>query len=84
MNDKPNLGAASNTAVPLCRAVANNLHYVVYFDNYYTSPPLISFLTAKGIFALSTVKISKISNCKLSGDKTKMEDREIYCECLQF
>ncbi|KAJ8931476.1 hypothetical protein NQ314_015601 [Rhamnusium bicolor] len=54
--DEPHLGASSNTVVRLCRAVPSNLNRVVYFDNYYTSLPLMSFLAARGIFALGTAE----------------------------
>lgn len=62
------LGAASNTVVRLCRITPNNLNYVVYFDNYYTSLPLMSFLASKGIFALGTVRRNRVPNCKLPPD----------------
>ncbi|KAJ8928920.1 hypothetical protein NQ314_018449 [Rhamnusium bicolor] len=74
--DEPDLWASSNTVVRLCRAVPNNLIHVVYFDNYYISLPPMSFLAARGIFALGTVRRNPIPNCKLpSYDQIKKENR---------
>lgn len=68
--NESNLGAASNTVVRLCRVVPDNLNYVVYFDNYYTSLSLMSFLASKGIFALGTVRRNRIPNCKFPSEDT--------------
>ncbi|KAJ8931097.1 hypothetical protein NQ314_016032 [Rhamnusium bicolor] len=69
--DELDLGASSNTFVRLCRAVPSNLNHVVYFDNYYTSLPLMSFLAVRCIFTLSTVRKNRIPNCKLPSDDQK-------------
>lgn len=81
------MGAASNTvlrfSLALCRIIPNNLNYIVYFDNNYTSLPLMSFLASRGIFALGTVRRNRIPNCKLPSDDTmKKSDRVSSWEYL--
>ncbi|KAJ8929582.1 hypothetical protein NQ314_017719 [Rhamnusium bicolor] len=81
--DEPDLGATSNTVVPLCRAVPSNLNHMVYLDNYYTSLSLMSFLAARGIFALGIVRRNRIPNCKLpSDDQIKKENRGTSSEYI--
>ncbi|CAK1581447.1 unnamed protein product [Parnassius mnemosyne] len=53
--DECDLGASSNIVVRLCRSVPRNQNYKIFFDNYYTSPELISYLAKKGIHTLGTV-----------------------------
>ncbi|CAG5028360.1 unnamed protein product [Parnassius apollo] len=53
--DECDLGASSNIVVRLCRSVPRNQNYKIFFDNYYTSPELISYLSKKGIHTLGTV-----------------------------
>nr|XP_023016760.1 piggyBac transposable element-derived protein 1-like [Leptinotarsa decemlineata] len=68
--DEPDLGAASNTVIRLSREVPTNLNHVVYFDNYYTSVPLMSFLASRGIFPLGTVRRNRApNNCKLPSEE---------------
>jgi len=38
---EPDFGASGNVVVRLCRIIPKNMNYNVYFDNYYTSVPLI-------------------------------------------
>lgn len=42
-----NLGASSNVVIRLVRNVSQDMNYRIYFDNYYTSTPLISELYKK-------------------------------------
>lgn len=63
--DEPDLGASSNVVVRLSRITPTSQNFTVYFDNYYTSLPLMHYLANKGIHCLGTVRRNRISNCKL-------------------
>ncbi|XP_055910782.1 piggyBac transposable element-derived protein 3-like [Eupeodes corollae] len=68
--DEPDLGASSNIVVRLCRCVPRNKNYKVFFDNYYTSPELISYLAKIGIHSLGTVNKGRLgSNLQLPSQK---------------
>lgn len=61
----PDLGATSNVVVRLTQTVNNFVHHIVFFDNFYTSLPLMIYLRARGIYSLGTVRVNRIPNCKL-------------------
>ncbi|XP_055910902.1 piggyBac transposable element-derived protein 3-like [Eupeodes corollae] len=68
--DEPDLGASSNIVVRLCRCVPRNKNYKVFFDNYYTSPELVSYLAKIGIHSLGTVNKGRLgSNLQLPSQK---------------
>lgn len=74
--NEPDLGASANVVVRLSRIIPENQNYVVYFDNYYTSLPLLHYLANKGTYSLGTVRRNRIPNCKLpSEDEAKKMDR---------
>ncbi|XP_032589372.2 piggyBac transposable element-derived protein 3-like [Drosophila mojavensis] len=64
----PDLGASANIVVRLTKTVQSFKHHIVYFDNFYTSLPLMVYLRAKGIYSLGTVRANRIPNCKLPDD----------------
>lgn len=68
MENAPDLGTLSNVVVRLTRNVPSNVNHIVYFDNFYTSLPLLVYLRSRGIFALGTIRGNRIANCKLSDD----------------
>lgn len=72
---EPDLGASSNVVVRLTRDVPVNNQYKLYFDNYYTSIPLINYLAKRGIHTLGTVTRNKILSCKMPSEShlKKME-----------
>lgn len=69
----PDLGATSNVVIRLSQSIPNFNNHIVYFDNFYTSLPLLVYLRARGIFSLGTIRANRIPNCKLPLDS----DREI-------
>lgn len=75
-----NLGASSNVVVRLLRNVPRNNNYRVYFDNYYTSIPLLYQLSKSGILSLGTVRKNRIPNCPAPTDKelSKADRGKIY------
>lgn len=48
----------------------NFVNHVLYFDNFYTSLPLLVYLRARGIYSLGTVRANRVPNCKLPADKS--------------
>ncbi|XP_036322223.1 piggyBac transposable element-derived protein 3-like [Rhagoletis pomonella] len=54
------------------------VNHIIYFDNFYTSLPLLVLLKSKGIYSLGTIKRERIPNCKLPSDKeSKMKRGEV-------
>ncbi|CAK1553199.1 unnamed protein product [Leptosia nina] len=41
---EPDLGESGNTVVRLARMVPRNVNHIIYFDNFYTSVPLVTYL----------------------------------------
>ncbi|XP_067614935.1 piggyBac transposable element-derived protein 3-like [Eurosta solidaginis] len=77
-NGYPDLGATSNVVVRLTETVPAMINHIVYFDNFYTSLPLLVLLKSKGIYALGTIKFEQIPNCKLPSDKdSKLKRGEV-------
>ena len=66
--NEPDLGASANNVIRLCRSIPKNCNYIVYFDNYYTGIPLMSYLFSNGILSLGTVRRNRLPNCKFSSD----------------
>lgn len=69
---KQDLGASGKVVVVvrLCRNVPENVNHKIYFNNYYTSLPLLYFLKRKGVLSLGTVRRNRIHNNKLPDEKT--------------
>ncbi|XP_051864255.1 piggyBac transposable element-derived protein 3-like [Drosophila albomicans] len=64
----PDLGASANIVVRLTQTVETFKNHIIYFDNFYTSLPLMVYLRAKGIYSLGTVRGNRIPNDKLPND----------------
>lgn len=61
----------------LCRSIPKNQNYKVFFDNYYTSPELISYLAKVGIYALGTVNRGRLGkSLKMSTHKELTADKK--------
>jgi hypothetical protein len=55
----------------------------LFFDNYYTSFPLLVYLMKLGIYSLGTLWRNRIPNCKLpEDDQFKKVDRGTSEECV--
>ncbi|CAH4029594.1 unnamed protein product [Pieris brassicae] len=70
---EPDLGESGNTVVRLTRMVPRNVNHIIYFDNFYTSVPLVTYLAKEGIFSLGTVRVNRLRNCKLPDKNTIMK-----------
>lgn len=67
--EAPVLGCTANVVVRLSKTIPVFAHHILYFDNFYTSLPLLVYLRARGIYSLGTVRLNRISNFKLPDDK---------------
>lgn len=65
LQNEPDLGASSNVVVRLSRIIPKNKNYRLFFDNYYTSLPLLIYLSKQGIYSLGTIRRNRLPNCKL-------------------
>lgn len=75
LQGEPDLGAVGNTVIRLCRSVPRNINHIIYFDNFYTSIPLLYYLKKQGIYALGTIQRNRLGkNCKLPAQKDFMKD----------
>lgn len=54
--DTPDIGATSNIVIRLSQTIPDFAHHILYFDNFYTSLPLLVYLRARGIYSLGTVR----------------------------
>ncbi|XP_047124186.2 piggyBac transposable element-derived protein 1-like [Hydra vulgaris] len=68
-NGAPDLGAAANVVSRLSQIIPDHMNHIVYFDNYYSTLPLMIYLYSRGIYSLGTVRANRIANCKLPTDK---------------
>ncbi|CAH2005856.1 unnamed protein product [Acanthoscelides obtectus] len=67
--NESDLGACANIVTRLLRNLPNDMNYHVYFDNYYTTLPLLAQLSQRGVQALGTIRRNRIPKCPLPGDK---------------
>ncbi|GFS98052.1 piggyBac transposable element-derived protein 3 [Nephila pilipes] len=69
------LGASTNVVIRLARIISRNKNYTLYFDNYYTSIPLLAYLFKEGIYSLGTINRNRIPNSKIRTEEVfnKME-----------
>ncbi|CAK1592496.1 unnamed protein product [Parnassius mnemosyne] len=73
INGEPDLGPTGNTVVRLARIVPRRANHIIYFDNFYTSIPLVTYLAKEGIYCLGTIQSNRIPNNKLPDKKTLMK-----------
>lgn len=64
----PDLGASSNVVVRLSAKIPQNVNHICYYDNFYTSLGLLTYLRGRGIYSLGTVRANRVPNIKLSTD----------------
>ncbi|KAJ8873194.1 hypothetical protein PR048_026827, partial [Dryococelus australis] len=62
----PNLGASTDVVLRLSENLPRNQTYLLYFDNWFSSPGLCVTLAKLGIYALSTVRINRYPGLSFS------------------
>lgn len=77
-NNEPNLGASSNVVKRMSRIIPRYQNYRLYFDNYFTSLPLLEYLAKQGIFSLGTARRNRIPDCKMPTDKEVQKKERGY------
>ncbi|XP_063634940.1 piggyBac transposable element-derived protein 3-like [Cydia splendana] len=77
---EPDLGASSNVVMRLARIIPRHENFRLYFDNYFTSLPLLEYLVKEGILSLGTIRRNRIPDCKLSSEKVIKKKERGYSE----
>lgn len=78
--DEIDIGFTGNLVQRLCRIIPTNHNYIVYFDNFYTSLPLVTCLAKRGIHSLGTIRRTRIPNFKFPSEK-EMNKKERGSSC---
>lgn len=80
------LGVSSKVVVRLARGIPRHINHKLFYDNYYTSIPLLVCLHSLGILAVGTVRSNHVINTPLSNEKTMILVVQWYvghgCSCL--
>jgi len=63
------LGLGASVVLRLAQTIPPNQNFKLYFDNYFTSIPLIHELRSKGIHSLGVLKSNRLSGCVLKSEK---------------
>lgn len=69
VQDEPDLGASSNVVVRMSRIIASGVHHKIYYDNYFSSLPLVNYLSEKSIHSVATVRTNRLPNYKATSQK---------------
>ncbi|XP_053964729.1 piggyBac transposable element-derived protein 3-like isoform X1 [Anastrepha ludens] len=70
---EPDIGATGNVVIRLLRDVPRYQNHIIYFDNFYTSLPLVHYLAKQGILSVGTVQQNRIPNSKLPDKREFMK-----------
>uniref|UniRef100_W5MWM0 PiggyBac transposable element-derived protein domain-containing protein n=1 Tax=Lepisosteus oculatus TaxID=7918 RepID=W5MWM0_LEPOC len=63
-------GLGTNVVLHLCKTIRNPPDYVVYFDNFFTSLSLLTYLKdSTGLRSLGTIRKNGLMGCKLEDDR---------------
>ncbi|CAK1547958.1 unnamed protein product [Leptosia nina] len=72
--DEPDLGITNNVVIRLARAIPRMNNHIVFFDNFYTSLPLVNYyLNKQGIQYVETIQQNRVPNCRLPDKKELMK-----------
>ena len=66
--EEPDLGASGNVVVRMLRHTPRDIHPKVFFDNWFSSIPLLSYLQKEGIGAVCTIRRDRIAGSSFSSD----------------
>ena len=68
--NEPDLQPSSNIVLRLAQTIPVNMSHLLFFDNWFSSLPLVVVLEKKGIHALGTVRQNRLKGCNLIDDKS--------------
>ena len=78
-DDIPDLGASSNIVLHLAETIPNHRNHLLYYDNWFTSIPLVNHLAGRGIWSCGTVRACRLPGLKLTSDSDmKKKGRGAY------
>ncbi|XP_060873874.1 piggyBac transposable element-derived protein 3-like [Metopolophium dirhodum] len=81
--NEPDLGSSANVVVRLGRVIPKHQNYKLFFDNYYTTLPLLVYLKIENILSLGTVRRNRLKNVVLLDDSTMLKKpRGTYDHCV--
>nr|XP_026487574.1 piggyBac transposable element-derived protein 1-like [Vanessa tameamea] len=64
--NEPEVGVVGETVLKLLRVIPRHQNHIVYFDNYYTSLPIMYTLAKEGVHSLGTIQRNRLGKfCKL-------------------
>lgn len=73
--NEPYVGVVGQTVLNLLRVVPRQRNHIVYFDNFYTSLPLMWVLAKEGIHSLGTIQRNRLGkSCKLPSKQDVMKN----------
>lgn len=67
----PDLKASSNIVLHLAQVIPSNNNHNLYFDNWFTSLPLMSHLASRGIWCCGTVRVPRLPGIRKGKDADK-------------
>ncbi|XP_072398304.1 uncharacterized protein [Diabrotica undecimpunctata] len=65
----PNLSMSSNVFVKLENLIPKHQHYKLFFDNWFTSIPLMIYLTKEGSLPLGAVRLNRVPGVVMPAEK---------------
>ncbi|KAJ8912352.1 hypothetical protein NQ315_014719 [Exocentrus adspersus] len=65
----PNLSMSSNVVLKLSESIPRHKNYKLFFDNWFTSVGLMTYLTTQGILPLGTVRLNRVPGLKMPLEK---------------
>lgn len=66
LENETDVGVVGNVVIKLSRGIQRKVNHILYFDNFYSSLPLMYFMAKEGILCLGTVQRNRLGkNCKL-------------------
>lgn len=81
--EKSEMGLGADVVVSLLKVIENPSSHRVFFDNFFSSYKLFSFLGERHIYATGTIRDNRISDCKLESTNT-IKKRERGCFDYRF
>lgn len=74
LDGETDIGVVGNTVIKLSRCIPRSQNHILYFDNFYTSLPLMYYMAKEGISCLGTVQRNRLGkNCKLPSREEVMK-----------
>lgn len=73
IQNEPDFKPSANIVVRSIREVPRYENYIIFFDNYFTTIPLLLCLRTQGILSIGTIRRNRIQNCKLPEEKVMLK-----------